>query len=132
MDTAEALKTLAALLGGGIPAPRDHAPEPPWSQEQGPNKAPEPSFMAPVQRKILMACPNYWDSPFRVGSHHLARGFADSGWRVAYISDPISPLHWLSRRTGALSERFDNYRVGRANRRARPVWAYVPGALLTR
>jgi len=78
-----------------------------------------------------MACPNYWDSPFRVGSHHLARGFIQDGWRVAYVSDPISPLHWLSDPSDELRERFRNYRTGGVSRLDGRLWAYVPAALLT-
>ncbi len=78
-----------------------------------------------------MACPNYWDSPFRVGSHHLARGFAQSGWDVAYISDPISPFHWIAGVTPELRERFQNYRAGGVQWKGGSLWAYVPGALLT-
>ncbi len=78
-----------------------------------------------------MACPNYWDSPFRVGSHHLARGFIRDGWRVAYISDPISPFHWLSDHSDELRERFRNYRTGGVSQLDGRLWAYVPAALLT-
>lgn len=50
--------------------------------------------------RLIMATANYWGSPIRTGSQHYAQLFADDGWRVAYLSDQISPLHllrWKSR-----------------------------------
>lgn len=54
---------------------------------------------APANR-LLMASANYWGSPIQTGSQHYARQFAAADWRVAYLSDQISPLHllrWKSR-----------------------------------
>jgi hypothetical protein len=61
--------------------------------------------------KVLMACANYWTSPFQVGSHHLARGLARAGWTVGFVSDPISPFHWVSSPRQELSKRYDLYRT---------------------
>lgn len=82
-------------------------------------------------KKILMACGNYWYSPFQVGSHHIARGFAAKGWEVAYLSDPISPLHLLGGNSSDLSVRYDLYRSGGRSEEEGHIWTYVPGALLT-
>ncbi|HEU4698106.1 MAG TPA: glycosyltransferase [Gemmatimonadales bacterium] len=84
-----------------------------------------------MTRRVLMACANYWSSPFQVGSHHLARGFAALGWEVAFVSDPISPLHWLGPRSPELRERLDIYRSGGRRVLDGRVWTYVPGALAT-
>jgi len=83
------------------------------------------------RKKVLMACCNYWDSPFQVGSHHLAKGFAESGWDVAFVSDPISPLHWVGPRSTELNDRFAIYHSGGQRRIGGNVWTYVPGAVLT-
>lgn len=40
-----------------------------------------------------MGSANYWGGPVTTGSQHYARLFAERGWEVAYLSDPISPLH---------------------------------------
>lgn len=45
--------------------------------------------------KILFLSHTYWDSLYRVGSHHLATQLAASGHSVLYISTPISPVHYL-------------------------------------
>jgi glycosyltransferase involved in cell wall biosynthesis len=84
-----------------------------------------------TERRILMACPNYWTSPFQVGSHHLARGFVDAGWRVGFVSDPISPLHWLGGRSPELEERRAIWRAGGIEEEGGRVWAYVPAAPVT-
>lgn len=84
-----------------------------------------------TERRVLMACPNYWTSPFQVGSHHLARGFLDAGWRVGFVSDPISPLHWLGGRSPELAERYAIWRRGGIEECDGRLWAYVPGALAT-
>jgi glycosyltransferase involved in cell wall biosynthesis len=83
------------------------------------------------RKKILMACPGYWKSPFQVGSHHLARGFIKAGWDVAFISDPISPLHFIGEKNKELLERFDEYKAGGSFGLNGHLWTYVPGALLT-
>ena len=38
---------------------------------------------------------HYWDSPLKIGAHHYARLLAESDWKVAFCSDPISPFHFL-------------------------------------
>ncbi|MDL1889577.1 glycosyltransferase family 1 protein [Nitrospirales bacterium NOB] len=83
------------------------------------------------RRRLLMASANYWRSPFQVGSHHLARGFARAGWEVGFVSDPISPWHLLGGQVRDVRERFDLYRHGGAHDCDGLVWTYVPGALLT-
>lgn len=87
--------------------------------------------MAKRRKKILMACSNYWTSPFQVGSHHLARGFIDLGWDVAFISDPISPLHVIGGITSELKERALIYKSGGVSDLNGHIWAYVPGAIVT-
>ena len=78
--------------------------------------------------KALMACANYWHSPFQVGSHHLARGLVRSGWDVAFISDPISPLHLVNGISRELRERYRIYRHRGMHALDGRLWAYTPGA----
>jgi glycosyltransferase involved in cell wall biosynthesis len=78
-----------------------------------------------------MASPNYWTSPLQVGSHHLARGFARAGWDVAFISDPISPLHLLGGRSDELRDRSGIHRAGGVRDLDGHLWAYVPWAIAT-
>ncbi|MEZ5935285.1 MAG: glycosyltransferase [Alphaproteobacteria bacterium] len=40
-----------------------------------------------------------WDSTVRVSSHHLALALAKRGWRVFFLSTPVSPWHALLRRS---------------------------------
>jgi glycosyltransferase involved in cell wall biosynthesis len=82
-------------------------------------------------RKVLMACTNYWTSPFQVGSHHLARAFLQRGWQVGFISEPISPWHFLKGVSGDLRDRLAIYRQGGQWRHGGNLWSYVPGTLLT-
>lgn len=82
-----------------------------------------------MKKKALMACGNYWTSPFQVGSHHIAKSLLALGWEVAFISNPISPLHCLQGMSWELRERYAIYR----GRCAHPpqLWPYVPGACFT-
>ena len=80
--------------------------------------------------KIIMACANYWTSPFQVGSHHLAREFVRAGWEVAFVSDPISPLHLVTGLTPALRERYRLHSKQGERVLDGRLWAYVPGAWL--
>ena len=65
-----------------------------------------------VRRRVLMACSNYWNSPIQVGDQQIARLFVKEGWEVAYVSTPISPLHFLGGFTCDLRERLATYRAG--------------------
>lgn len=78
-----------------------------------------------------MAAANQWHSPFQVGSHHLARGFVNAGWDVAFVSDPISPWHLWGGNLHQLRERYRLYAGGGERNLDGHLWAYVPGALLT-
>jgi len=84
-----------------------------------------------ARKRLLMACANAWDSPFQVGSHHLARGFVRAGWDVAFVSDPISPWHLGRGLTPELSRRFAIYRAGGRDDLGGRLWTYVPAAVVT-
>lgn len=78
---------------------------------------------------LFCAC-NAWDSPGHVGSHQLARCLLERGWRVAFVSNPVSPLHVLGGLTEQLRGRLGLYRSGGRWVEER-LWTWVPGALLT-
>jgi glycosyltransferase involved in cell wall biosynthesis len=44
---------------------------------------------------IMFLSHTYWESVFRVGSHHLAAHMASLGHNIFYISTPVSPAHYL-------------------------------------
>ena len=81
-------------------------------------------------RKVLMASLEYWDSPFQLAGHHLARAFAAAGWRVAYVSVPVSPLHLLRRSSPSIRARFRSWRQGGRMEATGDLWSYVPATLL--
>jgi len=83
-----------------------------------------------MPKKILIAASNYWGSPYRVGSHHYARVFASNGWDVLFISDPISPFHFLARGNEQLNERYKIYK-SRNETGISNIKTYVPMALMT-
>lgn len=83
------------------------------------------------RRRVLMATVNQWHSPFQVGSHHLARGFAEAGWEVGFVSEPISPWHLLGGNAEELKDRYRLYCGGGVQVDSGRVWAYVPGAMFT-
>ena len=70
-----------------------------------------------------MATVNQWHSPFQVGSHHLARGFAEAGWEVGFVSEPISPWHLLGGNAEEFKDRYHLYRSGGARVVPGKVWA---------
>lgn len=80
--------------------------------------------------KALMATIQHWDSPFRVGSHHIARLLLDDGWEVGFIPAPVTPMHHLLPRSADLSVRFANSRQGGGRAWDGALWHYVPHALL--
>jgi glycosyltransferase involved in cell wall biosynthesis len=84
-----------------------------------------------IRKRVLLASPNHWHSAFQVGSHNLAREFARKGWDVAYISDPISPLHACGGLTRDLRRRVASWWGGGRSDCEGRVWSYVPAAWLT-
>src|SRR2546422_11327845 len=88
---------------------------------------PQVRTLSLTRRKVIMACANYWQSPFRVGSHQLARAFVEAGWEVAFVSDPITPFHVATGLRTDLRQRIRTYRsrgisdleIGRASCRER-------------
>lgn len=85
--------------------------------------------------KVLFCAANSWFSPSHVGSHNLATAFADLGHQVAFVSDPISPLHLTGGLSDELKDRFRLWRSGGqwvyAPECGGKIWAYVPAAMLT-
>lgn len=83
-----------------------------------------------VSKKILIAAANYWTSPYHVGSHHYAKIFAKNNWEVLFISDPISPFHFLSGEKSQVKERFDIYKQ-KTKSKIKNIKIYVPFSLFT-
>ncbi len=82
-------------------------------------------------KRIVFGSSNHWTSPYQVGSHAWARLFARHDWSVAYISDPITPWHWLGR-TGRerTRERWALWKSGGEWFENRTVRAWVPCSLV--
>ena len=72
--------------------------------------------------KILFLSHTYWDSLYRVGSHHLASSLAQSGHTILYISTPISLLHYL--KFSALKDRI--VRAGKLFSAQPNLHTYIP------
>ncbi|MFV8518577.1 glycosyltransferase [Bacillus sp. SBS7] len=84
-----------------------------------------------MKKKALFATSNYWNSPFQVGTHHIAKELVRKGWEIAYISAPISPIHRMFSPTKEFYDRYEIYKRGGETFEDGKVWSYVPGALLT-
>ncbi len=64
-------------------------------------------------KKLFWAANTYWNSPFQVGAQHLARQFLADGWQVVFVSDPISPFHFLQSSTAfSAKDRFKSWHMG--------------------
>ncbi len=48
------------------------------------------------QKSIIVASAHLADGPLKLGSSHLARCFAEAGYRTLYLNAPTSLLHWLN------------------------------------
>lgn len=75
--------------------------------------------------RILMACANDWNSPLQVGDHHLARLFAEAGWKVAFVSAPLSPWHFLKTDRKEVFRRFEVWHKG-GKWASKNIFHYVP------
>ena len=83
-----------------------------------------------MRKKILIAATNYWSSPYQVGSHHYAKIFAMNGWDVFFVSDPISPFHFLRKDKNELIQRYNIYK-NKIKSGIENIEIYVPMALFT-
>jgi glycosyltransferase involved in cell wall biosynthesis len=77
----------------------------------------------------LFASTQHWNSAFQLGSHHIARCFTQRGWRVAFVSAPVSPLH-LAGVGSDVAARLASWRAGGSIDAETGVWHYVPFAPL--
>lgn len=66
-----------------------------------------------MTRRCLWAANAYWGTPLRVGANHYARRLAQRGWEVAFVSEPVSPLHLLRKAgRGEATDRLRDWRAG--------------------
>ena len=82
-------------------------------------------------KKAVFGTHFYWDSYIHIGSHQYAKQFARNGYRVGYISEPISPLHYVfAKDRGTLKEKSRYWYSGGKQVENGKIWAYVPFTLL--
>ncbi len=86
-----------------------------------------------MEKKAVFVSAIDFESPIQIGDHQLARQFAAHGWKVAFLSRPVTPFHFLSKEKEATSRRFANHRVGGIFHKidSGEIWSYVPLALIT-
>ncbi len=48
------------------------------------------------QKSVIIASAHLLDGPLKLGSAHLARCFAEAGYRTLYLNAPTSLLHWAN------------------------------------
>lgn len=75
---------------------------------------------------ILFLSHTYWDSVYRVGSHHLATSLSGAGHRVLYISTPVSLLHYL--KYASVKDRIES--AGKLRRVNDNLFSYIPRTLI--
>ncbi|MBI4024887.1 MAG: glycosyltransferase [Verrucomicrobia bacterium] len=81
--------------------------------------------------RIIFGSANHWTSPYQVGSHAWARLFASHGWQTLYVSDPLTPWHWLDRDNRQRTrERFALWRGRDGLFEAENVKAWTPFSLI--
>lgn len=80
---------------------------------------------------VLLASTQHWRSPFQIGTHHIARQFARRGYRVGFLSAPLSPLHLLPGIGSDKRARFASMLRGGEVDSDNGVWHAVPFALLS-
>jgi len=79
---------------------------------------------------IVFGSANHWTSPCQVGSHAWARLFVQHEWRAAYVSDPVTPWHWLNgQNRDRIRERFSLWRKGGHASGKEMIRAWVPFSL---
>jgi hypothetical protein len=82
-----------------------------------------------TEKRALFITANYWNSPYRVGSHELASLFVENGWKVGFMSDPISPFHLFKPGDKLIMPRFKIYYADGERYYNNKLWVYVPFTL---
>lgn len=80
--------------------------------------------------KILLSAIHHWDSPLQVSSHAIARYLSSLGFEVAYVSAPLTPLHFFRGNSSEAAIRVASNRRGGDRDTTGLVWHYVPYAWL--
>lgn len=81
-------------------------------------------------KKAIIVGIHSWNSPFRVGTHHITRYLLKRGFSVAHICAPLTPFHRLLPQSVALQERRANHSAGGVWEQNQRLWHYVPYALI--
>ena len=79
-------------------------------------------------KKVIITGAHYYNSPIQVGNHHIARLFAKNGYRVLFLSEPITPFHRFSGDKSSYQARKELHKKG--GERFGDVISYVPWSLL--
>ena len=48
-----------------------------------------------MNKSVVIGAHFHWHSFLQIGSHQYAKQFAKNGYKVAYLSEFISPLHYI-------------------------------------
>lgn len=83
-----------------------------------------------MPKRLLHIAIHCWTSPVRVGSHAIARQFAEKGWEVGYIGAPITPLNFLCPTSPVFQQRVKETLSGGGQDLAGRLWHYVPFSLV--
>ncbi|MCF8267587.1 MAG: glycosyltransferase [Ignavibacteriales bacterium] len=84
-----------------------------------------------MTKKAIFISTLSYNSSYHVGTHSLAKVFAENGWKVAFVSDPISPLHFISGQGSELIKRYELWKRGGQSSFDGKIWAYVPFSMIT-
>lgn len=84
-----------------------------------------------MNKKVIIGAFFHWGSYIHIGSHQYAKQFASQGYKVAYISKAISPLHFLfAKEKNTFKERLDEWYKGGKWYEESKIWAYTPLSLI--
>ncbi len=84
-----------------------------------------------MNKKAIFGAFFHWDSFIHIGSHQYAKQFARNGYKVAYISEPISPLHYIfAKERKPLKEKTRVWYRGGKWVEDGKIWTYVPFTLI--
>ncbi len=84
-----------------------------------------------MNKRVVIGAHFHWHSHLHIGSHQYAKQFARNGYKVAYLSDFISPLHYIfAKDRVVLKEKCRSWYKGGEWVEEGKIWAYVPFTLL--
>lgn len=83
-----------------------------------------------MTNKVIIGSAHHWKSPIQISAHQLAKQFSRHGWKVGFVSNPISVIHLMRFQDPIIRSQLANWRKGGEYDEDRQLFHYCPLTLM--